>query len=144
MNTDAYCKEMLEDVIPFVEANYDVQKDASGRAFAGLSMGGRHSLTIALRHSDRFSQIGAFSSAPPSESDIEAAGKDAKSLNDRLKVFWVACGDKDFLFERNQTMHSAFEKLGIAHNYVVTEGDDHSWPVWRRYLETFAPMVFQN
>lgn len=143
-NTDAFCKEVLNDVIPFVEANYNVKKDASSRAFAGLSMRGRHALTFALRHSDQFSQIGAFSSAPPSQSDIEAAGKVANALNDRLKVFWVACGDKDFLFEKNQEMHAAFEKSGIRHEYVITKGDDHSWPVWRRYLETFAPMVFQD
>ena len=47
-NTDAFCKEMLEDIVPFVEENYSVQTSASGRAFAGLSMGGLHALTIAL------------------------------------------------------------------------------------------------
>ena len=53
---------LLEDVLPFVEANYRVRKEAASRAIAGLSMGGGQSLTIGLNHPELFGWVGGFSS----------------------------------------------------------------------------------
>lgn len=142
-NTAAFVDELLKDVIPLVESTYPAKKEAASRAFAGLSMGGHHALTIALQNSDAFAFIGAFSSATPSEALVTEAIKNTEVLNSQLKLFWIACGDKDFLFEKNQELHAKFKEAGVTHDYVVTEGDDHSWPVWRRYLARFAPMIFR-
>jgi enterochelin esterase-like enzyme len=141
-NTDAFAREMISEVIPLVEKLYPVRAEPSARAFAGLSMGGRHALTIALRHSDQFSHIGAFSSAVPDQPTLEATLPGATDINSRLSLLWVACGKEDFLFQQNETLHAAFEKAGLRHQYVVTEGN-HSWPVWRRYLVDFLPLLFQ-
>jgi enterochelin esterase-like enzyme len=142
-NTDAFCQEMIKDVIPMIEANYTVKKEAKGRAFAGLSMGGRHALTIALRHADVFPAVGAFSSAPPDQSVTETAFNTPDRLNQQLALLWIGCGKKDFLFQKNEDFHTLMEKAGVKHQYVVTEGD-HSWPIWRNYLVTFAPMIFRE
>ena len=64
-NSAAFCQELVQDVIPLIDSTYQTRQDAKGRAFAGLSMGGHHALTVALQHHDTFSQIGAFSSAIP-------------------------------------------------------------------------------
>jgi S-formylglutathione hydrolase FrmB len=106
-------------------------------------MGGHHALTVALQYSGQFSQIGAFSSATPPSEWVAEALKSTPQLNRQLQLLWVACGDKDFLFKRNEEVHAAFMKSGLEHEYVVTKGDDHSWPVWRRYLADFAPRLFQ-
>ncbi|MGY8690516.1 MAG: alpha/beta hydrolase-fold protein, partial [Verrucomicrobiales bacterium] len=105
-NSTAFCNELMQDVIPLIEAQYPVRKEASARAFAGLSMGGHHALTVALEHSQHFSQIGAFSSAPPNDDAITAGLTKVDTINNNLKLLWVACGDKDFLFERNQEAHA--------------------------------------
>ncbi len=141
-NTDAFCAELVKDVIPFTEKTYRVRREPASRAFAGLSMGGRHALTVGLTLSDSFSWIGAFSSAPPDEPTMTAAAQNAPALNSHLKLFWVACGKSDFLFQRNEEVHAAFEKAGIRHEYVVSDGD-HSWPVWRNYLSQLAPKLFR-
>jgi enterochelin esterase family protein len=73
---------------------------------------------------------------------MEAGLPQASRLNDGLNLFWIACGKKDFLFERNEEVHAALTKAGVKHDYVVTEGD-HSWPVWRRYLVDFLPLLFR-
>jgi enterochelin esterase family protein len=106
-------------------------------------MGGHHALTVALQYSGQFSQIGAFSSATPPSEWIAEALKTTPQLNRQLQLLWVACGDKDFLFDRNEEIHATFMKSGLKHEYVVTKGDDHSWPVWRRYLAKFTPRLFQ-
>jgi len=141
-NSEALGRELVQDIIPLVEASYPVSGKADARAFAGLSMGGHHALTMALNLHDRFHWIGAFSSAPPPEKTVAGGLGNAKTVNKDLRLFWVACGDKDFLFQRNREFHALLETKGIRHDYVETEGD-HSWPVWRRYLVDFTPKLFR-
>lgn len=141
-NTAAFCKELLEDVKPLVESTFNVKKEPAARAFAGLSMGGHHAITVALAHGDQFGWIGAFSAAPPQLPAIQAGLDNAEKTNANLKLFWIACGKADFLFERNQQFDKLLKEKGINHQYEVTEGD-HSWPIWRQYLTEFAPKIFK-
>ncbi len=105
-------------------------------------MGGHHALTVALNHHDRFDWIGAFSAAPPPTNSVAAGLNNPQAVNRDLKLLWIACGRKDFLFKRNGDFISLLKEKGIRHEYVETEGD-HSWPVWRRYLTEFAPRLFR-
>src|SRR3546814_697176 len=57
-------KDLLNDLIPFIEKTYPVFKDRENRAIAGLSMGGGQSLNFGLGNLDKFAWIGGFSSAP--------------------------------------------------------------------------------
>jgi enterochelin esterase family protein len=141
-NSAALCRELTEDIIPFVESHYKVAARSRSRAFAGLSMGGHHALTVALNHHAAFHWIGAFSSAPPPTNTIASALEKGESVNHDLKLFWIACGRKDFLLDRNKEFTALLQSRGIHHEYVETEGD-HSWPVWRRYLTEFAPKLFR-
>jgi enterochelin esterase-like enzyme len=141
-NSAALANELLKDIIPLVEDAYPVNRAAASRAFAGLSMGGHHALTIALNHHDRFQWIGAFSSAPPPDASIASGLDHPSSVNRDLRLFWIACGNKDFLFQRNREFHALLDGKGIRHQYVETEGD-HSWPVWRHYLVEFLPQLFR-
>jgi enterochelin esterase-like enzyme len=141
-NSDALCRELLQDIIPLVERSYKVKAKPGARAFAGLSMGGHHALTVALNHHDEFNWIGAFSSAPPPTNSVAAGLSHATAVNRDLKLFWIACGKRDFLHQRNDTFTALLKDKGIRCEYVETEGD-HSWPVWRRYLTEFAPKLFR-
>jgi enterochelin esterase-like enzyme len=141
-NSDALCKELVQDIIPLVESTYKVTAKPEARAFAGLSMGGHHALTVALNYHNTFGWIGAFSSAPPPAKTVAAGLDNAEATNRNLKLLWIACGKKDFLFQRNNEFTALLKEKGIRHEYVETEGD-HSWPVWRRYLTEFAPKIFR-
>jgi enterochelin esterase-like enzyme len=141
-NSAALCRELVEDIVPLVERSYKVIAKPRSRAFAGLSMGGGHALTVAMNHHDKFNWIGAFSSAPPPTNAVAAGLNDAPGVNRDLKLFWIACGKKDFLFQRNGEFTALLKEKGIRHDYAVTEGD-HSWPVWRQYLTDFAPKLFR-
>lgn len=140
-NSAALCAELVQDIIPLVEASYPANPKPAARAFAGLSMGGHHALTVALNHHERFNWIGAFSSAPPSNASVAHGLDKPADVNHDLRLFWVACGNKDFLTQRNREFHGLLDVKGIHHQFVETEGD-HSWPVWRNYLTTFIPQLF--
>jgi enterochelin esterase-like enzyme len=89
-------KDLLKDLMPFMEKTYPVKKDAEVRAVAGLSMGGGQALSFGLGNLDRFSWVGDFSSAPNTRAPEELRPKpdDAKT---KLKWLFIACGDKDDL-----------------------------------------------
>jgi enterochelin esterase family protein len=141
-NTTLFERDLLEDVMPFIEANYRLMPGAKNRAIAGLSMGGGQSLTIGLNHPDQFAWIGGFSSSVPTREAVAKALENADATNGRLKLLWIACGKKDFLLERNEQFIALLKEKNLRHEWRLTDGD-HSWPVWRVYLADFAPLLFQ-
>jgi enterochelin esterase-like enzyme len=141
-NAVAFERDLLEDVMPFVEANYRVRSDPASRAIAGLSMGGGQSLTVGLNHPERFAWVGGFSAAVfEPKTAIAAALADPKATDSALRLVWIACGKDDRLVENARQFSAALEEDGIRHEFHTTEGG-HSWPVWRRYLEAFVPLLF--
>jgi enterochelin esterase family protein len=139
---EAFRRELFEDAIPLVESHYHIARDASQRAIAGLSMGGGQSLNVGLGNLDRFAWIGAFSAAPPSPETLQGILADPASTNTKLKLLWIGCGKDDFLRQRNEEHVAALKEKGVNHQWHLTDGD-HSWPVWRRYLAEFTPLLFQ-
>jgi enterochelin esterase-like enzyme len=136
-------REILDEMIPMIESTYRVKADASDRAIAGLSMGGGHSLYTGLHHLDTFSWIGAFSAGVPGPDQLATLFANPDGVNHQLKLFWIACGKNDFLIARNRELDAKLTENGIRHTWTESEGD-HSWPVWRRYLADFAPLLFNE
>jgi enterochelin esterase family protein len=137
----AFQRELVEDALPLVESLYRVETDRTRRAIAGLSMGGAQSLTVGLGNLDRFAWVGSFSGVPP-----EGAVKDGflaapATANAQLRLLWIAVGKDDFLRLRNEEFIAQLKEKGIRHEWQLTDGD-HSWPVWRRYLAEFTPLLF--
>lgn len=71
------------------------------------------------------------------------AALDDPQVNDKLKLFWVAIGKDDFLLKQMERSEGLLKQKKIKHTYRVTEGN-HSWPVWRRYLAEFVPLLFTD
>ncbi|QGJ71407.1 Carbohydrate acetyl esterase/feruloyl esterase [Planctomycetales bacterium 10988] len=141
-NTELFEKDLMQQVMPMVEKVYRVKSDAANRGIVGLSMGGGQSLTIGLKHTDTFAWVGGFSSGTPEEATVQAAFEDVERTNRELKLLWIACGEDDFLLDRNKEFIQLLEQKGIDHEWMETEGA-HSWPVWREYLADFLPRLFK-
>lgn len=142
-NLGNFERDLLEDVMPFVEGKYRIEKGRKNRAIIGLSMGGNQSLIIGLNHLDLFAWVGGMSSAVR-EPDTQLAPffASAATANDKLKLLWFAVGKEDFLLKDNQTLDAKLTEKQVTHTYIETPGA-HAWPVWRRYLAEFAPLVFR-
>ena len=142
-NTDAFERDLIEDVIPYVERNYRVSRDRKNRAIVGLSMGGGQSVKVGLGNLDVFSWVGAFSSFFGREAEYEGLLSEPDSANARLKLLWVGCGTEDFLFDANEKFLEALKERKIKHVARITDGA-HEWRVWRRYLNEFVPLLFKE
>ena len=142
-------RDLIEDLIPFVQAGYRVHADREHRAIAGLSLGGAQALGIGLTHTDLFSRVASFSPALGAVTSPQAGGldfasviADSKQMNARLALLWVGCGTEDTLFSSVKQFDALLTSAGVKHTFKVT-GGAHTWQVWRRYLNEAAPLLFQ-
>jgi enterochelin esterase-like enzyme len=134
-------KDLLADLIPFVESHYPVEKDRLHRALAGLSMGGGQSLNFGLGHLDTFAWVGAFSAAPNTKAPEELVPDPADAAR-KLKLLWISCGDKDGLIWISQRTHRYLKEKDVAHVWHVDSGG-HDFSVWKNDLYLFAQRIFR-
>lgn len=137
---EAFRRELFDDALPLVESLYRVESDPTQRAIAGLSMGGAQSLAIGLGDLGKFAWVGCFSGSA-TDAVKEKFLADPTAANTKLRLLWIGIGKDDQGKARNEEFVSALKGKGIHHTWVLSEGD-HSWPVWRRYLAEFAPLLF--
>ncbi len=143
-NNEAFERDLLEDVIPFVESHYRAQRGAGERAIAGLSMGGGQALGIGLNHLDTFRWIGAFSSSVPRGElgeTFSALVNGPKKANKKLELLWIGCGRNDSLFDRSERFDEWLNQIGIDHQTQFTPGT-HEWRLWRKYIADLMPLLF--
>src|SRR6185503_13318439 len=114
----AFERELVGDLIPFIESRYSVQADREHRALAGLSMGGGQSLNFGLTHLDTFAWIGGFSSAPNTRQPAQLLA-DPDAARKQLKLLYLSCGNKDGLINISQGMHAYLKEHDIPHLWNV-------------------------
>ena len=89
-------KDLLQDLMPYIESRYPVKADRDHRAIAGLSMGGGQGLNFGINNIDKFAWVGGFSSAPNLQQPAVHIPK-IQQAKDPLSLLWIGCGDKDNL-----------------------------------------------
>jgi enterochelin esterase-like enzyme len=134
-------KDLLGDLIPFIESKYSVEKDRESRALAGLSMGGGQSLDFGLANLDTFAWVGGFSSAPntfPPEQLVPDPDKARK----QLKLLYISCGNKDGLIRISQGVHAYLKEHNVPHIWHVDE-HAHDFQHWKKGLYHFSQLIFK-
>ncbi len=134
-------KDLLLDLIPFIEKNYPVYTDQEHRALAGLSMGGGQSLNFGLLNPDKFAWVGGFSSAPNTKKPEELVPEPGIVKN-KLKLLWISCGDEDRLIHISRRTHEYLEKHKVPHVFFIEPGG-HDFKVWKNDLYLFSRLLFK-
>lgn len=134
-------KDLLNDVIPFVEKKYPVIADKEHRAIAGLSMGGGQSLNFGLGNLNTFSWVGGFSSAPNTKRPEELV-PDAAVTKEKLKLLFISCGASDGLITFSKRTHDYLAKNNVPHIYFIEPGV-HDFKVWKNGLYMFSQLIFK-
>jgi len=145
---DGKYEETFGDIIKFVESNYRVIAKKSGRAIAGLSMGGYHSLHISRYYPNTFDYIGLFSAAITPDAKVtskvydnfEATLKQQK--DNGYKLYWIGIGKEDFLYKYNTEFRTKLDAIKMPYEFRESEGG-HIWKNWRVYLSEFVPKLFR-
>lgn len=134
-------KDLLNDLIPFIEKGYPALTDQAHRAIAGLSMGGGQSLNFGLGNLDKFAWVGGFSSAPNTKVPEELLPRPEEAKM-KLKFLWISCGDNDGLITFSKRTHDYLFQKGVPHVYYVEPGG-HDFKVWKNGLYMFSQFLFK-
>ena len=139
---------VIDELIPMIDRTFRTAADREHRAMAGLSMGSRQAMQIALRNLDKFAWIGMFSGATVTgdlETGYGGVFKDAAAFNRRVHLLYTAVGTAEpRLMDSLKASAELLTKRGIQHVTFTSEGTAHEWHSWRRHLHDFAPRLFQE
>ena len=134
-------KDLLNDLIPFIEKKYPTYSDREHRAIAGLSMGGGQSLNFGLGNPGKFAWIGGFSSAPNTKAPQELI-PDPQTAKEKIKLLFISCGASDGLISFSKRTHDYLKQNNVPHIYFIEPGV-HDFKVWKNGLYMFSQLLFK-
>jgi len=141
----------FDEIVKYVDSHFRTKAVKAQRAVAGLSMGGFHSIIISANHPDLFDYVGLFSPGTPTPARADTTKAAYQNLDQKFilqktkgyKLFWIAIGKTDFLYESMQTYRARLDKLQFPYTYVESERG-HIWSNWRDYMLLFTPLLFRK
>ena len=133
--------DLLNHLIPAIEAKYATYRDREHRALAGLSMGGGQTFNFGLTHLDTFAWLGMFSAAPNTRPAADLV-PDPAATRDQLKLLYISCGNQDGLIRISQRMHAYLKEHGVPHVWNVDD-HGHDAETWSSNLYHFAQRLFR-
>jgi enterochelin esterase-like enzyme len=124
---------LLDELIPYVDANFRTIANPSNRAMAGLSMGGFETKTITMNRPDVFSYYGLLSGGTYAPADIQDKSK--------VKLIFLSSGSKENP-DGVRNAAAALKEAGINAVAYVSDNTAHEFQTWRRSLKEMAPLLF--
>jgi enterochelin esterase-like enzyme len=141
---------LVDELIPYIDANFRTLSDQPNRAMAGLSMGGMETKSITLKNLDTFSHIGLFSGGSISMDDVN----NTPGFKEKVKLVFVSSGSRELERRRSGGRHGfggdpkanadALKQAGINSVFYVSPDTAHEFQSWRRSLYQFAPLLFKD
>ncbi len=126
---------LVDELITYVDANFQTMPNPANRAMAGLSMGGFETHAITLARPDVFSYYGLLSGGIYDPNEIKDKSK--------VKLIFLSCGSKENP-ERVSNAAAALKEAGFNAVSYISDGTAHEFQTWRRSLKELAPLLFKN
>ncbi|MDE6559946.1 MAG: glycosyl hydrolase family 10, partial [Muribaculaceae bacterium] len=126
-------KVLVDELVPYIDANFNTIADRDHRAMAGLSMGGIETKLITLRRPEVFGYYGLLSGGTYSPEELKDNG---------VKKVFVSCGSKENP-DRVTSSVDELKKAGYDATSYVSPGTAHEFLTWRRSLREMAPLLFK-
>ncbi|MBP5689372.1 MAG: hypothetical protein J6W74_00495 [Bacteroidales bacterium] len=124
---------LVEELIPYIDANFNTIADKDHRAMAGLSMGGMETHSITLARPEVFGYYGLLSGGTYSPEEIANTG---------VKFVFMGCGSKENP-DGVTNAANALKAAGYNAMSYVSEGTAHEFLTWRRCLYQMAQKLFK-
>jgi enterochelin esterase family protein len=147
-------KDIVNDLVPYIEKNYRTLPGRENRALAGLSMGAGITANVGLKRLDVFGSIGLMSSGMFGGTGGEAGGvellekispglvSDPAATNKKLRMFYISVGTEDPRLPYLTKAVDELKKRQIDVTWKTYPGA-HVWRVWRHSLVDMAPLLFR-
>ena len=141
-----FTNDVINDIIPFMEANYPVYGESKYRAIAGFSVGGGQVLNIGLTNTDKFAYIYSYAPYAATEEfkrNFANWSPDAASINRQLKTLNISVGTEDFLYESVKQNIAMFREKKIKLDTLIVPGG-HTWMNCKLFLANTLQQVFKT
>jgi len=102
--------------------------------------GGSQALNIGLAYPETFGYVGGFSSAPDTKAPPQLVPDPAVPM--RLKLLWLACGNRDGLIRISQGVHAYLREKGVPHVWHV-DGNAHDTTECQNNLHLLSQRIFK-
>lgn len=137
---------LVDELIPYIDANFRTLTDQPNRAMAGLSMGGMETKMITLKNLDKFSHIGLLSGGSITMEDVN----NTPDFKEKIKLVFVSYGSREL--DNGRTRRGgdpkvdaeALKQAGINSVFYVSQNTAHEFQSWRRSLHEFALLAFKD
>ena len=142
---EGFTKDVINDIIPFVEENYPVLTDSKNRAVAGFSVGGGQTLNIGLMNPDKFAYVCSYAPYTATEeykNNFSNWKPDADLINKQLKLFSISIATDDFLYESVKQNIAMFQEKKLNLKTLIVSGS-HTWMNCKLYLSNTLPQLFK-
>ena len=141
-----FTKDVINDIIPFIEANYPVHAGSNHRAIAGFSVGGGQTLNIGLTNTDKFAWVcsyAPFTGTDEFRKNFSNWSPDAASMNKQLKLFTISVGTEDFLYESVKQNIVMFKEKNLEPETFIVPGG-HTWMNCKLFLAKTLQQLFKD
>ena len=126
---------LVDELVPYIDANFKTIAKKDYRAMAGLSMGGMETRNITLARPEVFGYYGLLSGGVYTPEDIKDPNQ--------VKGIFISCGGKEGP-DRIMQAAQALQEAGFNAKGYVSPGTGHEFLTWRRSLREMAPMLFRK
>lgn len=132
---DPFETVLIDELVPYVDANFRTIADRLHRAMAGLSMGGMETHLITLAKPDEFAYYGLLSGGIYTPAELKDKPK--------AKVIFISCGSKENPTGVNNAV-TALKDAGYNAVSFISGDTAHEFLTWRRSLHELAPLLFHD
>lgn len=138
-------KDLIGNIIPYIEKNYHTYTDKGNRAIGGFSRGGGQTLRAAFGNMDKFGSICCYSSYL-SAAELEQRYPDItgnpSQTNNSLRLFWIGVGVDDFLYPSAVEFMNLLKSKNVDFKSLISLGG-HTWMNTKLYLTESAQLLFK-
>lgn len=139
---DVFGKDLINDLLPYVESHYRTINDSEHRAIGGFSRGGNQGLSCGLTNLDKFSYLCSYSSFTSTE--LPDVYDNAKETNSKINLFWLGVGTDDFLYGTARDYMEFLDNKGIRTVKEYTHDKyGHTWMNAKYFLDKTLRLLFR-
>ena len=138
---DVFGKDLVNDLMPYVESHYRTINDSDHRGIGGFSRGGNQGLSCGLMNLDKFSYLCSYSSF--TSTTLPKVYDNAADTNSKIHLFWLGVGTDDFLYGTARDYMEFLDKKGIRSVKEYTHDKyGHTWMNAKYFLDKTFRLLF--
>ena len=140
---DPFSRDLIEDLMPYIDRTYRTRADRNHRAIGGFSRGGNQALYNGLTNLDKFSYLCSYSSF--TSTDIPQVYDQSAETNKKIHLLWLGVGTDDFLYGNARDYMEFLDKKGIRSVKELTNDKfGHTWMNAKYFLAKTLPLLFNK